>query len=59
LFKKVNPFDNFPIFPKINQLEKDRDVVAQAQAIATLEALPHLSFSVVNALNNFLGDSKV
>ncbi|KAJ8535990.1 hypothetical protein K7X08_034391 [Anisodus acutangulus] len=42
----------------INQLEKDRDVVAQAQAIATLEALPQLSFSVVNALNNFRSDSK-
>jgi transcription initiation factor TFIID subunit 2 len=44
---------------QINQLEKDRDVVAQAQAIATLEALPQLSFSVVNALNTFLTDSKV
>ncbi|KAF9618225.1 hypothetical protein IFM89_000860, partial [Coptis chinensis] len=43
---------------QINQLEKDRDVVAQAQAIATLEALPQLSFSVVNALYNFLSDSK-
>lgn len=44
---------------QINQLEKDKDVVAQAQAIATLESLPQLSFSVVNALNNFLIDSKV
>ena len=44
---------------QINQLEKDKDVIAQAQAIATLEALPQLSFSVVNALNNFLTDSKV
>lgn len=44
---------------QINQLERDKDVVAQAQAIATLEALPQLSFSVVNALNNFLSDSKV
>lgn len=44
---------------QINQLEKDKDVVAQAQAIATLEALPQLSFSVVNALNSFLNDSKV
>ncbi|KAI3976872.1 hypothetical protein MKX01_008730 [Papaver californicum] len=42
----------------INQLEKDKDVVAQAQAIATLMALPQLSFAVINALNNFLGDSK-
>ncbi|CAN4088877.1 unnamed protein product [Withania somnifera] len=49
---------NQPVQMWINQLEKDRDVVAQAQAIATLEALPQLSFSVVNALSNFLGDSK-
>lgn len=44
---------------QINQLEKDGDVVAQAQAIAALESLPQLSFSVVNTLNNFLSDSKV
>jgi len=44
---------------QINQLEKDKDVIAQAQAIATLEALPQISFAVVNALNNFLTDSKV
>ncbi|KAK4361969.1 hypothetical protein RND71_017210 [Anisodus tanguticus] len=49
---------NQPVQMWINQLEKDRDVVAQAQAIATLEALPQLSFAVVNALNNFLSDSK-
>ncbi|XP_057952366.1 transcription initiation factor TFIID subunit 2 isoform X2 [Malania oleifera] len=49
---------NQPVHMWINQLEKDKDVVAQAQAIATLEALPQLSFSVVNALNNFLSDSK-
>ncbi|XP_016506800.1 transcription initiation factor TFIID subunit 2 isoform X1 [Nicotiana tabacum] len=49
---------NQPVQMWINQLERDRDVVAQAQAIATLEALPQLSFSVVNALNNFLSDSK-
>ncbi|XP_047266049.1 transcription initiation factor TFIID subunit 2 isoform X2 [Capsicum annuum] len=49
---------NQPVQMWINQLEKDRDVVAQAQAIATLEALPQLSFSVVNALHNFLNDSK-
>lgn len=42
----------------INQLEKDKDVIAQAQAIAALEASPQLSFSVVNALNGFLTDSK-
>lgn len=44
---------------QINQLERDKDVVAQAQAIEVLEALPQLSFSVVNALYNFLCDSKV
>lgn len=47
-----------PVQMWINQLEKDKDVVAQAQAISTLEKLPHLSFAVVNALNNFLSDSK-
>ncbi|PKI70371.1 hypothetical protein CRG98_009251 [Punica granatum] len=49
---------NQPVQMWINQLEKDKDVVAQAQAIAVLEQLPHISFSVVNALNNFLCDSK-
>ncbi|KAM7475389.1 hypothetical protein LguiB_022632 [Lonicera macranthoides] len=49
---------NQPIQMWINQLEKDKDVVAQAQAIATLEAFPQLSFSVVNALNSFVSDSK-
>ncbi|XP_008244038.1 PREDICTED: transcription initiation factor TFIID subunit 2 [Prunus mume] len=49
---------NQPVQMWINQLEKDKDVVAQAQAIATLESLPQLPFSVVNALNNFLIDSK-
>ncbi|KAL0309497.1 UNVERIFIED_CONTAM: Transcription initiation factor TFIID subunit [Sesamum radiatum] len=49
---------NQPVQMWINQLERDKDVVAQAQAIAVLEALPQLSFSVVNALNNFLSDSK-
>lgn len=44
---------------QINQLEKDKDVVAQAQAIATLEMLPQLSFTVVNTLNGILSDSKV
>ncbi|RWW34720.1 hypothetical protein GW17_00000512 [Ensete ventricosum] len=43
----------------INQLEKDKDVVAQSQAISMLEMLPQLSFAVVNALNSFLNDSKV
>ncbi|WCJ22004.1 Transcription initiation factor TFIID subunit 2 [Euphorbia peplus] len=49
---------NQPVQMWINQLEKDEDVVAQAQAIAALEALPQLPFSVINALNNFLSDSK-
>ena len=48
-----------PVIHQINQLEKDKDVVAQAQAIATLEMLPQLPFSVVNALNGILTDSKV
>lgn len=48
-----------PFLLKINQLEKDKDVTAQAQAIAVLETLPQLPFSVVNALSNFLSDSKV
>ncbi|XP_048137584.1 transcription initiation factor TFIID subunit 2 isoform X3 [Rhodamnia argentea] len=50
---------NQPVQMWVNQLEKDKDVVAQAQAIATLEALPECSFAIVNALNNFLCDSKV
>lgn len=40
-------------------MEKDKDVVAQSQAIAMLEALPQHPFSVINALNNLLNDSKV
>ncbi|KAL6003622.1 hypothetical protein ACLOJK_023855 [Asimina triloba] len=47
-----------PVQMWINQLEKDKDVVAQSQAITILESLPHHSFSAVNALNNFLTDSK-
>lgn len=47
-----------PVPMWINQLEKDKDVVAQAQAIAMLQRQPNLSFSVVNALNSFLCDSK-
>ncbi|KAF3776133.1 Transcription initiation factor TFIID subunit 2 [Nymphaea thermarum] len=47
-----------PVQMWINQLEKDKDVVAQSQAIETLQMLPQLSFAVVNALNNFLNDSK-
>ncbi|XP_074343481.1 transcription initiation factor TFIID subunit 2 [Apium graveolens] len=49
---------NQPVQMWINQLEKDKDVVAQAQAIATLKMLPQLSFAVVNALNSILTDSK-
>lgn len=49
---------NQPVQMWVNQLEKDKDVVAQAQAIATLAALPECSFAIVNALNNFLCDSK-
>lgn len=44
---------------QINQLEKDRDVVAQVQAIKTLEMLPQISFTVVNTLYGILSDSKV
>uniref|UniRef100_A0A1D1ZHW3 Transcription initiation factor TFIID subunit 2 n=2 Tax=Anthurium amnicola TaxID=1678845 RepID=A0A1D1ZHW3_9ARAE len=47
-----------PLQMWINQLEKDKDVVAQCQAIAILEALPQHPFSVVNALNGVLNDSK-
>ncbi|KAH7655835.1 Metalloproteases ('zincins') catalytic domain-containing protein [Dioscorea alata] len=47
-----------PVQMWINQLEKDKDVVAQAEAITSLEGQPQLSFSVVNALSNFLGDPK-
>ncbi|THU57785.1 hypothetical protein C4D60_Mb03t07200 [Musa balbisiana] len=47
-----------PVQMWINQLEKDKDVVAQSQAISMLEMLPQLSFAVVNALNSFLNDSK-
>ncbi|PKA47148.1 hypothetical protein AXF42_Ash017093 [Apostasia shenzhenica] len=47
-----------PVQMWINQLEKDKDVVAQAQAIEALRNLLHLPFAAVNALNNFLCDSK-
>ncbi|CAN1133218.1 Transcription initiation factor TFIID subunit 2 [Linum perenne] len=50
---------NQPVPMWINQLEKDEDVVAQSQAIMALSSLPHLPFSVVNAMNNLLSDSKV
>uniref|UniRef100_A0A0D9XDL3 Transcription initiation factor TFIID subunit 2 n=1 Tax=Leersia perrieri TaxID=77586 RepID=A0A0D9XDL3_9ORYZ len=47
-----------PVLMWINQLEKDKDVISQSQAIAVLEKSPQLSFSVINALNNFLFDTK-
>ncbi|KQJ90190.1 hypothetical protein BRADI_4g29947v3 [Brachypodium distachyon] len=47
-----------PIQMWINQLEKDKDVISQSQAIAVLEKLPQISFAVINALNNFLNDTK-
>lgn len=47
-----------PVQMWINQLEKDKDVISQSQAIAVLEKLPQLSFAVINALNNFLNDTK-
>ncbi|KAH8975592.1 hypothetical protein BDL97_01G166800 [Sphagnum fallax] len=43
----------------IYQLEKDRDVVGQSQAIAALRAHSRTSFAIVNALNNCLTDTKV
>jgi transcription initiation factor TFIID subunit 2 len=43
----------------ISQLEKEKDVVAQLKAIATLCSFLRLSFSIVNALNNCLIDPKV
>ncbi|KAL3700556.1 hypothetical protein R1sor_018578 [Riccia sorocarpa] len=43
----------------INQLEKDRDVVGQLQAIGAMCALPRPTFAIVTALNNCLIDSKV
>ncbi|XP_071704745.1 transcription initiation factor TFIID subunit 2 isoform X2 [Rutidosis leptorrhynchoides] len=48
---------NQPVPMWINQLEKDKDVIAQAQAITALELFPRL-LSVVNALNNLLCDSQ-
>ncbi|XP_044968622.1 transcription initiation factor TFIID subunit 2-like [Hordeum vulgare subsp. vulgare] len=47
-----------PIQMWINQLEKDKDVISQSQEITVLEKLPQLSFAVINALNNFLNDTK-
>ncbi|XP_074579970.1 transcription initiation factor TFIID subunit 2 [Curcuma longa] len=47
-----------PVQMWINQLEKDKDVIAQSHAISMLKILPQVSFAVVNALNSFLNDSK-
>ncbi|CAN6174289.1 unnamed protein product [Urochloa humidicola] len=47
-----------PVQMWINQLEKDKDVISQSQAISVLEKLPQLSSSVINALNSFLNDTK-
>ncbi|XP_023767064.1 transcription initiation factor TFIID subunit 2 isoform X2 [Lactuca sativa] len=48
---------NQPVQMWINQLEKDKDVVAQAQSITALELFPRL-LSIVNALSNLLCDSQ-
>jgi hypothetical protein len=47
------------LWQQIYQLEKDRDVVGQSQAIAALRAHSRTSFAIVNALNNCLTDTKV
>ncbi|XP_015696706.1 transcription initiation factor TFIID subunit 2 isoform X2 [Oryza brachyantha] len=47
-----------PVQMWINQLEKDKDVISQSQAIAVMEKSSQLSFAVINALNNFLNDTK-
>ncbi|EPS60939.1 hypothetical protein M569_13860, partial [Genlisea aurea] len=47
-----------PVQMWVYQLEKDKDVVAQAQAIGVLQELPQILYPVVNALSNFLNDSK-
>lgn len=44
---------------QIAQLEKDRDVVAQVEAITALGALPRPTFAAMNALNNCLADGRV
>lgn len=49
---------NQPVPMWINQLERDKDVVAQAQAIRALELFPRL-LSIVNALSNLLCDPQV
>jgi hypothetical protein len=49
----------YTLGPQINQLEKDRDVIGQVQAVAALRAHSRTSFALVNALNNCLVDPKV
>lgn len=44
---------------QINQLEKDRDVIGQVQAVTALRAHSRTSFALVNALSNCLNDPKV
>nr|XP_043639967.1 transcription initiation factor TFIID subunit 2 isoform X1 [Erigeron canadensis] len=48
---------NQPVQMWINQLERDKDVIAQAQAISALELFPRL-LSIVNALSSLLCDSQ-
>ncbi|CAH1445980.1 unnamed protein product [Lactuca virosa] len=48
---------NQPVQMWINQLEKDKDVVAQAKSITALELFPRL-LSIINALSNLLCDSQ-
>ncbi|KAL9239420.1 hypothetical protein vseg_013745 [Gypsophila vaccaria] len=50
---------NQPLQMWINQLEKDRDVVAQAQAILTLEEISDVPFPIISSLSNIVADSKV
>ncbi|KAK9748208.1 hypothetical protein RND81_02G043200 [Saponaria officinalis] len=50
---------NQPLQMWINQLEKDRDVVAQAQAIVTLEEFANVPFPIISSLTNFVADIKV
>jgi hypothetical protein len=44
---------------QIAQLEKDRDVAAQVQAITALGSLPRPTFAAMNALHNCMADSRV
>lgn len=53
-----NPWSSFFAL-QIAQLEKDRDVVAQVEAITALGALPRPTFAAINALNTCLADPRV